>query len=44
MKRQINAVAAGDVAAAGSRTAYETSLGSAELRRRLAALGTKRAR
>jgi enoyl-CoA hydratase/carnithine racemase len=44
MKRQLNAIAASDSAAAHSRTAYEASLGSAELKRRLAALGRKRAR
>ena len=42
MKRQLNAIAAGDAARASSRTEYETSLGSAELRRRLAALSQKR--
>jgi enoyl-CoA hydratase/carnithine racemase len=42
MKRQLNAMAAGDAAQARSRKDYETSLGSAELRRRLAALGQKR--
>ena len=44
MKRQIGAIAAGDVAAAQSRTDYETSLQSTELRRRLAALTGARAR
>ena len=44
MKRQLNAIAAGDRAQCGSRAAYETSLGSAELKRRLSALGPKRAR
>ena len=42
MKRQLNAIAAGDAARASSRTEYETSLGSAELKRRLAALSQKR--
>ena len=42
MKRQLNAIAAGDAARASSRTEYEISLGSAELRRRLAALSQKR--
>lgn len=41
MKRQLNAIAAGKTAAAQSRTAYEASLSSAELERRLAALGRK---
>jgi enoyl-CoA hydratase/carnithine racemase len=44
MKRELNAIAAGNSAAAPSRAAYEASLGSAELRRRLAALSGKRAR
>ena len=38
MKRQLNAIAAGDPEAAQSRTSYEASLKSTELRRRLAAL------
>ena len=42
MKRQLNAIAAGDAALAASRADYEASLGSGELRRRLAALGQKR--
>jgi enoyl-CoA hydratase/carnithine racemase len=37
MKKQLNAIAAGDAHAASSRTSYEASLRSAELRRRLAA-------
>jgi enoyl-CoA hydratase/carnithine racemase len=41
MKRQLNAIAAGDTAQAQARTAYESSLGSEELRRRLAALSQK---
>ena len=41
MKRQLNAIAAGAAGAAQSRAAYETSLGSAELARRLAALSEK---
>jgi enoyl-CoA hydratase/carnithine racemase len=44
MKRQIDAIAGGDVEAKRSRDDYETSLQSAELRRRLAALTKKRAR
>ena len=44
MKRQLNAIAAGDRALADSRSAYETSLKSDELKRRLAALAQKRAR
>jgi len=36
MKRQLNAVAGGDLAAARSRSAYEASLNSAELKARLA--------
>jgi enoyl-CoA hydratase/carnithine racemase len=44
MKRQLNAIAAGDRAQTRSRTQYEASLRSAELKRRLAALGRKRAR
>jgi enoyl-CoA hydratase/carnithine racemase len=39
MKRQIDAIAAGDRAGAESRSAYEASLGSDELRRRLARTG-----
>jgi enoyl-CoA hydratase/carnithine racemase len=42
MKRQLNALAAGDSAKAASRAAYEGSLRSAELRRRLAALPKRR--
>ena len=42
MKRQLNAIAAGDSALASSRRQYEASLKSAELKRRLAALGQKR--
>lgn len=38
MKRQLNAIAAGDGAQAQARTEYERSLRSAELRRRLVAL------
>jgi enoyl-CoA hydratase/carnithine racemase len=41
MKRQLNAIAAGDRARAASRVEYERSLGSAEIRRRLAALARK---
>jgi len=41
MKRQLNAIAAGDSARAHSRKEYEASLRSAELRRRLAALSQK---
>jgi len=41
MKGQLNAIAAGDGAAGGSREAYEASLASRELRRRLAALAKK---
>jgi enoyl-CoA hydratase/carnithine racemase len=44
MKRQLNAIAAGDAAQMQAREAYETSRASAELKRRLAALGLKRAR
>ena len=44
MKRQINALAAGDGEATRSRTDYEASLQSVELRRRLAALAQARAR
>ncbi|HYK64761.1 MAG TPA: enoyl-CoA hydratase/isomerase family protein [Patescibacteria group bacterium] len=36
MKRQLNAIAGGDLAAARSRSAYEASLNSAELKARLA--------
>lgn len=42
MKRQLNALAAGDVAEGRSRAAYEASLASAELRRRLDALSKER--
>ncbi len=41
MKRQLNAIAAGGGAAAEAREAYEASLASAELERRLAALTPK---
>jgi enoyl-CoA hydratase/carnithine racemase len=41
MKRQLNAIADGDAAAAQARTAYEASLASAELERRLSALTPK---
>jgi len=41
MKRQLNALAAGDNAEGSSREAYEASLGSKELRRRLTALAKK---
>jgi enoyl-CoA hydratase/carnithine racemase len=44
MKRQLNAIAAGDAAQMQAREAYETSRASAELKRRLTALGPKRAR
>jgi len=44
MKRQISAIAAGDGVTARSRADYETSLQSAELRRRLAALARARSR
>lgn len=44
MKRQLNAIAAGERSAARSRAEYEASLASAELKRRLAALGGKRTR
>jgi len=42
MKRQINALAAGEQPQASSREDYERSLASEELKRRLAALGKKR--
>jgi len=42
MKRQLNALAAGDALEGSSRGAYEASLASQELRRRLTALATKR--
>jgi enoyl-CoA hydratase/carnithine racemase len=42
MKRQINALATGDREAGHSRDAYEASLSSTELRRRLAALTKER--
>ena len=42
MKRQLNALAAGDGAAAQARGDYETSLASPELKRRLDALSPKR--
>jgi enoyl-CoA hydratase/carnithine racemase len=41
MKRQLNALAAGDSADRDSRDAYEASLASSELRRRLTALAKK---
>ena len=41
MKRQLNAIARGDAAEAGSRTAYEASLASPELARRLASLSKR---
>jgi enoyl-CoA hydratase/carnithine racemase len=44
MKRQIDAIAAGDAEGAASRDAYEASLASPELRRRLASLAQKRRR
>jgi len=44
MKRQLNAIAEGDRAAAEARGDYERSLASAELKRRLDALTPKRAR
>jgi enoyl-CoA hydratase/carnithine racemase len=44
MKRQLDAIALGDAEEAGSRTAYEASLASPELRRRLTALAAKRRR
>jgi enoyl-CoA hydratase/carnithine racemase len=44
LKRQMNAIAAGDLAAAASREAYETSLLSEELRRRLAAAAEAKGR
>jgi enoyl-CoA hydratase/carnithine racemase len=44
MKRQLNAIAAGDATQANSRAAYEASLLSPELRKRLAALSSKRRR
>ena len=44
MKGQINAIAAGDAENAASRTAYEASLASPELRRRLAELSQARHR
>ncbi len=43
MKRQLNAIAGGDPAQAQAREAYETSLASAELKRRLDALNPQRA-
>jgi enoyl-CoA hydratase/carnithine racemase len=42
MKQQLNAIGAGDLAAAQSRSNYEASLKSAELRRRLAAVAKRR--
>ena len=42
MKRQLNALAAGDAAEGNSREAYEASLASKELRRRLGVLVKKR--
>jgi enoyl-CoA hydratase/carnithine racemase len=44
MKRQLNAIAAGDAAQANSRAAYEASLLSSELKKRLGALTSKRRR
>lgn len=44
MKRQINAIAAGEAEQARARAAYEASLASPELRRRLAALTKGRLR
>jgi len=44
MKGQLNAIAAGDAERAASREAYDASLASPELRRRLAALTDKRRR
>jgi enoyl-CoA hydratase/carnithine racemase len=44
MKRQLNAIAAGDSAQADSRAAYEASLLSPELRKRLGALSSNRHR
>jgi hypothetical protein len=44
MKRQLNAIAAGGGVEAQSRKEYEASLGSVELRRRLAALTQKQNR
>lgn len=41
MKQQIDAIAAGETGQAASRAAYEASLASPELRRRLAALARK---
>jgi enoyl-CoA hydratase/carnithine racemase len=42
MKQQLNAIGAGDLAAAQSRSNYEASLKSAELKRRLAAVAKRR--
>jgi hypothetical protein len=42
MKRQLDAIAAGDADEAASREAYEASLASPELRRRLTALMERR--
>lgn len=44
MKRQLNAIAAGERGEANSRAAYEASLRSDELKRRLAALARKQTR
>src|SRR5438046_2280400 len=44
MKEQIHAIAAGDETKAASRAAYETSLASSELRRRLGVLSQTRRR
>jgi enoyl-CoA hydratase/carnithine racemase len=44
MKHQLNAIAAGEIEEAVSRDAYEASLASPELRRRLAVLMAKRRR
>ena len=41
MKRQLNAIARGETAEAGSRAAYEASLASPELKRRLASLSKR---
>ena len=44
MKRELNAIAEGERRGAGSRRAYQASLTSAELKRRLAALSARRRR
>ena len=41
MKRQLNAIARGEATEAGSRAAYEASLASPELARRLASLSKR---